>query len=224
MTTSWQNHSGHRLSIEADTVRLLPSQETCSGDQFLAGTLNERVLSTFDLMTLTEALALLTAARLPDAQRPPQAENTALRGRPWFARDEAFSDASGKVWFFGRTLAVDAKGQPRVEVPLAVVACDGLAECRSRLSAELADAVEQAARQLVPMPCLCGTGCQRPHEHDALTSLVRRQHPHAPIDYSVTVYWCRVCARWWTYMAVGDSHYSYSYTVRQCHPGRHADV
>ena len=199
---------------------LLPSQETCSGDAFLEGALNERVLSIFGLMTLTEALALLTEARLPAEQRPPPAETASLAGRPRFVRDEAFSDASGRVWFFGRTLAVDAKGRPRVALPLAAVASDGLGVLRATLSAALADVVEEAARQLLPLPCLCGTGCQRLHEHDALVSLIRRQHPHAPIDISATVAWCRVCARWWTYEAAGDSHYSYHYTVRQFQPGQ----
>lgn len=220
MTTTWEDYSGHRLSIEADTVLLQPSKETCSGDAFLEGALNERVLSIFNLMVLTEALALLTEARLPAEQRSPPAETTALRGRPWFVRDEAFSDASGMVWFFGRTLAVDARGHPRVELPLGAVARAGLGTLRATLSPELAAAVEQAAQLLAPLPCLCGTGCQRLHEHDALVSLVRRQHPHAPIDHSATVAWCRVCARWWTYEEAGDSHYSYHYTVRQFRPGQ----
>jgi len=220
MTTTWEDHRGHRLSIEADTVLLLPSQETCSGAAFLQGALNERVLSIFKLMTLTEALALLTEARLPAEQRPMPAETTSLDGRPRFVRDEAFADASGLVWFFGRTLAVDARGQARVELPLGAVARDGLGTLRAALSTELADAVEQAAQQLAPLPCLCGTGCQRLHEHDALVSLVRRQHPHAPIDHSATVAWCRVCGRWWTYEEAGDAHYSYHYTVRQFQPGQ----
>ena len=44
MTTTWQDHSGHRLSIFEDTVRLLPAQETSGGEAFLTGALNEAVL------------------------------------------------------------------------------------------------------------------------------------------------------------------------------------
>ena len=102
---------------------------------------------------------------------------------------------------------------------MAAVARDGLGEHRERLGEALSDAVERAARQLAPLPCFCGTGCQRLHEHDALTRLIYRQHPHAAVDHSATTAWCRVCYRWWTYEESGDSRYRYFYNVRQFDPG-----
>ncbi len=75
------------------------------------------------------------------------------------------------------------------------------------------------ARALSPLPCFCGTGWRRFHEHDALLNLARCQHPRAPIDHKAMTARCRICGRWWTLEEMGDSHYSYHYSVRQFEPG-----
>ncbi|MFT5684095.1 MAG: hypothetical protein ACI8RZ_005036 [Myxococcota bacterium] len=206
----------HRLTVTDDTVRLEPAGLSCSGDDFLSGTHNSAILTIFDLMTFVEVRAVLTNARRPEAQQHPALPDPPV-GRPQIPWD-SFHNDQGRVWIFGRRVAVDVSGQSRVELPLSEAA-DGMEPFGEALGEALVDDVVQATRQLDPLPCFCGTGCQRSHQHDALTSITRSQHPHAPIDHHATVYRCRVCSRWWTYQETGDSHYSYNYQVRQFTPG-----
>jgi len=214
--TTWQaTHS--RLAIQDDTVRLEPDGVTCSGDDFLAGTLNDAVLRAFDLMTLAEARALLREARQPVDLRITPQEVTPLVGRPRIHRD-AHNNDRGRVWFFGRTLAIDVKEKPRVSLDLRTAAGSGMEAYREDLGDELVDTVIEAARALSPLLCFCGTGWLRFHEHDALLDLSRCHHPRTPIDHKAMTARCRICGRWWTLEVMGDSHYSYHYSVRQFEP------
>ena len=192
-------------------------QTTCSGDDFLAGTLSGAVLAAFDIMELAEARGLLRYRRLPPERQIVPTDTAPLAGRPHIRRDFS-SPEQGMVWFIGRTLAIDVRGQDRVEVPMAEAAEAGLDACRAALGDALIDRVVEAARALSPLPCFCGTGCQRIHEHDALMQLSSCSDPRAPIDRRAALLRCRVCGRWWTYQEEGDSHYSYHYTVRQFTP------
>jgi hypothetical protein len=203
-----------QLLIEDDTVRLLPDGFACTGEELLTGVHDDAVLSAFDLATLAEAHAVLRDARLPPERRLPPADPAPLTDRPSIRWDRHQS-RKGLIWFFGRSIAVDVSGQPRVTITLAEAAAGGLEPWRSALGGAMIDDATEDARRLAPLPCFCGTNCQRTHEHDALMHLIRIQHPYATIDYSATTTRCRVCGRWWTFEELGDSHYSYQYRVRQ---------
>ena len=82
MTTTWQDHSGHRLSISEDTDGLLPAQEACSREVFLAGALNEAVSRPFVPMIRAKQAArpLFSLRRLGGTGWQRAAVHDALRG------------------------------------------------------------------------------------------------------------------------------------------------
>lgn len=210
-----------RLTLCGDRVELEQGEQrqAHSGDAVLEGALDDAILRAFGVEALAEVSAVLRHLRLPDEQRVQPTDATALEGRPRFHRPFGRTGrgvVSPLVWFFGRSVAIDVPGQGRTTRTLGDVARDGFDDATtSALGEELAEQVLVAARQLDPLPCMCGTGCERPHDHDAFASLARKVDPRAPIDVNATTGRCRVCGRWWTFYEAGDSHYSYRYRVSQ---------
>lgn len=207
------------MSAAVVTLRGEGEATKVSGDAALEGALTDRIVAEFDLMTAAELLGLLRYARLPPEQRVTPTDHSPLVGRPRYARPfgESERGALGNmVWLFGRRVAIDVRGQPRVERTLQDVVARGFDEpTRAALGHALAEQTLDAARKLAPLPCLCGTGCRRPMEHDAFFQLSRLQHPSAPVDDVATSGPCRVCGRWWTFRESGDSHYGYHYEERE---------
>lgn len=221
-TIEWRSaHRTLELSIRDTVVTLRDDGESAavSGDEALDGALTETVVARFGLMTAAELLGLLRYARLPTEERVTPTEPAPLTHRPRYTRPFGGGGrgaVASMVWLFGRRVIVDVPGQGRVERALAdVVACGFDEPTRAALGEALAQQTLDAARQLAPLPCLCGTGCRRPEEHDAFATLIRLQHPTAPIDDYASSGVCRVCGRWWTFRESGDSHYSYHYEQRQ---------
>lgn len=218
----WRNaHWALELSMSGDVVTLRGEGEptVVSGESALEGALTDAIIAGFDLVTAAELLGLLRYARLPAEQRVTPNDDTPLEGRPRYTRPLGGGGrgvVASMAWLFGRRVAIDAPGQERVERTLDDVVAHGFDDAsRAALGNELAEQTRDAARRLAPLPCLCGTGCQRPMEHDAFFQLTRLQHPSAPIDDHASTGLCRVCGRWWTFRESGDSHYGYQYEQRQ---------
>jgi hypothetical protein len=209
---------GATLTVSREQVTIQHADaSSCTADDFREGALHRQVMALFDVETLTEAHGWLLEGTWPEQRRVVPTDHTPLEGRPTVSR--AFTHQRRvPIWFFGRTIALDLPDTPRQEIPMATVAAHGLDGFRRALGSDLVRRAVAAARALDPLPCFCGTGCTRSHEHDALDHLVSHQHPLATMVHRASLYRCRVCGRWWTYTEAGDTHYSFHYDVRQFKP------
>jgi hypothetical protein len=148
----------------------------------------------------------------------PEPDSSSYAGRPHVS----FSWSRGRgvpgaMWIVGRTLRVSLPGVPNgPDVPFDTLLASGLpAPWKSAMPEDWAIRVMESIRLLAPLPCFCGTGFERAHEHDALALGPRVQHPSAPIDFHVTAARCRVCGERWLLEESGDSHYEYHYRVER---------
>ncbi len=153
-----------------------------------------------------------------EAGRFPEPDPASYRGRP----SATFSwsgprGVPGAMWIMGRTLRVSLPGIPNgPDIPFATLLANDLPEpLRSAMPGDWAAGVLDSIRRLATLPCFCGTGFERAHEHDALAQGPRVQHPTAPIDVSVMAGRCRMCGERWLLEEAGDSHYEYHYRVER---------
>ncbi len=203
------------LVLQASGVTLTRGddvQRVCAAE-FAAGALNDEVLAAFDFRTLVEALALALPASVALLERGVPAANV---GRPRVPR--VFGGGCGAAWvvfILGRRVSGRALDQPfdisfeellQLGLPAAASAC---------LGEEQVATITRAVQQLTPLPCMCDTGCETQDQHGRTTSLIRRDHPHANVEFHVTVAQCDVCGSLWSFQVTGDSHYSYQCDARR---------
>ena len=70
-----------------------------------------------------------------------------------------------------------------------------------------------AISKLQPLPCMCETGAKTIDQHGSIRYILRRNHPFASIDHSITLGQCTVCKQRLAFSKSGDSHYSYDFHV-----------
>lgn len=181
--------------------------------EFAGGALNDEVLTAFDFATLVEALALAlpTSVALFEHGVP-----GASVGRPSAPR--VFGGGRGAAWvvfLLGRRVSgrvVDETFDLGFDELLAHGFPPAVSAC---LGEEQAATITSAVQRLSPLPCMCDTGCETQEQHGRTTSLLRRDHPLANVEFHVTVAQCDVCRSLWSFQVTGDSHYSYDYTARR---------
>jgi hypothetical protein len=181
--------------------------------EFAAGALNDEVLAAFDFRTLVEALALsLPASAALQGHRVPAANV----GRPRVPR--VYGGGRGAAWvvfILGRRVSGRALDQP-FDLSFEDLLQHGFpAEVTACLGEEQVTTITRAVWQLTPLPCMCDTGCETQDQHGRTTSLLRRDHPHANVEFHVTVSQCDVCGSLWSWEVTGDSHYSYQCDARR---------
>ncbi|MCA9536372.1 MAG: hypothetical protein KC593_21970 [Myxococcales bacterium] len=203
------------LVVAGEELRLTRGErvQTVSLAAFATGALHEEVLAAFDFQTLVEALALA----LPDAA-PLRRDGAPEGERGRSSTPRVFGGgrgSSGVVFILGRRVSGHAL-EHRFDLSFEEFLRDGLLPAAaSAIGADDLEKVRSAVRQLSALDCMCDTGCETPEQHGGLVSLIRRDHPAATVDFNVTVARCQVCGGLWSFQSVGDSHYSYEYTVRR---------
>jgi hypothetical protein len=181
-----------------------------------------KLLKGFEFEAQLEVEAVLQEESLPLEQRTP-APNISLQGRSSVSR--YFSDNMGRgasnynVWIMGREAWIDVKGQARLTLALSELAKGKLPGAQGSVLGFAANELFDAAQKLSPLPCFCGTGAETPEQHGTIDEIISsRQHPDATCDHLVTIGRCSVCYRGYTFTKSGDSHYSYSFYVRDFPP------
>ena len=124
------------------------------------------------------------------------------------------------AWIFARRVRFSARGIDGVqEMSFEELIADGVPQdFTSICGADIADTIKKAARELAPLECMCGTGCETPEQHGDLHRLSSARDPRAPYDVTADLVECVVCSRWWTFSERGDSHYSYTRSLSQFIP------
>ncbi len=210
--------STHELSLGADGAAYMAKAQITrwTMEELGEGVANAVILSEMGLEVLAQVLALkdnLDAMAIINLERPPSQPNHKRvfgggRGGTWV------------VWIFGRSARFSARGfvgnEDRSFVRLLE---DGLPEGFEEVcGAEVASKIIEAARELSPLECMCGTGCETPDQHGDLRRLSSARDPRAPYDVTAAVLRCEVCERWWTFDERGDSHYGYQQSLTQFIP------
>jgi len=230
--STWNKHyqdTQHILGIENDQIvwkSISPdatiSIRKCSGEDFLDGDLQDEVRDIFEVGTLSEAIAVLRFSRLPEEQKFQPTNHSSLKGRPQYKRffgENTRGVHTSNVWFFGRKVAVDIVGKARETLSLQELSQKGLSAVhRQALGDKWSDIIEQAAQDLAPLPCMCGTGCREPEEHGSLQVLSRCRVPNIPVDHDVCTCRCKVCGRWWTFERISAFRYTPEYKVYPFEP------
>jgi hypothetical protein len=212
---SWKSLYGPPIALKVADGEVVLSQPDraplrCTKEEFSAGKLNHEVLRALNLRVLVEALAVIKLGEVAvrAAKSLPSVDGRPSPDRNYKGPNNTF------VWLLGRTMAASIGPGPRVDLPFDEVAAKGLpSEVRSALGAEVSGQVEQAVRQLSPLPCFCGTGFRNMSDHDGLEVLAEAYDSDAPIDVNGRVVRCTRCGHCWTLNEEGDSHYSYTYDV-----------
>jgi hypothetical protein len=181
--------------------------------EFAAGALNDEVLAAFDFRTLVEVLALALPSSVALLERGVPAAHV---GRPSVPR--VFGGGRGAAWvvfILGRRVSGRALDQP-FDLGFDDLLQHGLpAEVAACLGEEQVTTITHAVQQLTPLPCMCDTDCETQDQHGRTTSLLRRDHPHANVEFHVNVSQCDVCGSLWSWEVTGDSHYSYQCDARR---------
>lgn len=212
--------STHELLLDAEGVSLIAGddvQRWTIGD-LTDGAANAVILSDMGLDVLAEVSALASDLELIDAidttPAPERRRHERIygggRGGTW------------TVWFFGHRVRFSARElEGTREATLEELVKDGLPEGFDDICGEeQATRILTAARDLAPLECMCGTGCQTPDQHGSMRRLSSARDPRAPYDVTAEVVRCEVCQRWWTFEERGDSHYGYQRNMKQFIPAR----
>jgi hypothetical protein len=211
----WSNYTGASLDWTAEAITLRSSSgepQACTPNELVAGALQTPIVEQMSLQVLAEALAL---SRYPeDVRAHPPLAGEDLRGLP--SPDRVFGGRRGQsyvVWIWGRAVQIRVDSQKDdLHDTLAAIAERGIpAPYREGLPEATVEQVTRAARELAPLSCMCHTYARRTEEHGSIHTLVRIDHPFAPIEDYAEVGYCTVCYRWWTFETSGDSYYSYNY-------------
>ncbi len=182
-----------------------------------------KLLDGFQFGEELEVEAFLAEESKPLSQRT-VVPDSSLQGRHSVTR--YFSDNMGRgsvgnynIWLMGREAWIDVKGQPRLVMSLSEMAKGKFPSAQRAVLGSMTNLLIDIAQKLDPLPCLCGTGAETPEQHGTIESIIsHRQHPNAPIEHVVTIGRCTVCHRGYTFTKSGDSHYSYSFYVREFPP------
>ena len=222
--TCWKSWSGGTLEVRASEVVLQKDGQThaATWDAVLSGALDRFIVEVFEIATLAEVYAVLQEARLPADQRILIRSQEPLH-RPRIPR--LFGGGRGSkfcVWLRNGKVIASVEAQPRYEEKYMKFLESGFPLPLQQALGALTDvaAIVAGVQALTALPCDCGTGCEEIEHHRTLQTFGRVNHPFAPIECWATVGRCWVCGQAWTFEGAGDSHYSYTFSVRSFSPDR----
>jgi hypothetical protein len=203
------------LKVNAEKLMLTVGEQERSWPVAELALAQELILRHFDYESYVEVEAFLKESQSPE----PILHRHPLPARPSVPR--YFSDNHGRgagrynIWLDGKTIIILVESETRLEVSHQEFLKTGFSPAAFKvIGKKTALKVMEAVTTLSRFSCFCGTGGTRSCHHHSLQTLAFDNHPYATMAHSVHVARCNVCGNGWTFTESGDSHYSYSYSIR----------
>jgi len=176
---------------------------------FREGALDAVIAEAFDVVTLAEVLAReIQRARGVEIRRSGSHAGRIAVNRTWTSG----AGDPRMVWILGRTVCA-SNGVLDYEASFDVHLAHGFPTALADdMGPEVVEDVRAAVAILAPLPCLCDTGTNGPHHHDALETLVAKETPRGDRVVRATVARCTVCGAGWTFVWEGDERRGFSTT------------